>query len=202
MKTVEYADYLPVRALPATAWEADPKHLVFRLARYKFAAKMLEGYETVAEIGCAEGFASRIVAQSVERLDLYDMDPKYAEVAGGKVHDIVLNGPLPRTYDAVFMIDVIEHIDPILEHVAMANIQRSLGAHGVFIAGAPTLEFQKYASSASRAHHVNCRSGQAFKRDMLQYFRNVFHFSMSDEVVHIGFAPMACYSFVLCCGVR
>tara|TARA_S200000501_G_scaffold316311_1_gene309128 strand:- start:240 stop:458 length:219 start_codon:yes stop_codon:yes gene_type:complete len=33
------------------SWREDPKHLVFRLARYKFVAKMLSGSENVLEIG-------------------------------------------------------------------------------------------------------------------------------------------------------
>ena len=33
-------------------WRRDPKRLVFTLARYKFVSKMLDGKESVAEIGC------------------------------------------------------------------------------------------------------------------------------------------------------
>ena len=32
---------------------------------------------------------------------------------------------------------------------------------------------------------------------MLQYFENVFMFSMNDEVLHTGFAPMGHYLFAL-----
>ena len=34
---------------------------------------------------------------------------------------------------------------------------------------------------------------------MTHHFRNVFIFSMNDEVVHTGFYPMAHYLFALCC---
>ena len=37
---------------------------------------------------------------------------------------------------------------------------------------------------------------------MLDHFHNVFIFSMNDEVVHTGFAPMPHYYFALCCGRR
>ena len=37
------------------AWNEDPKHFLFTLARYKFVAKMLSGNEEVLEIGCADG---------------------------------------------------------------------------------------------------------------------------------------------------
>jgi hypothetical protein len=35
------------------AWQDDPRHVVFTLARYKFVAKMLSGRSNVPEIGCA-----------------------------------------------------------------------------------------------------------------------------------------------------
>ena len=44
------------------AWRDDPKRLGFTLARYKFVAKMLAGYEQVLEVGCGDGFASVVVA--------------------------------------------------------------------------------------------------------------------------------------------
>ncbi|MCA6302689.1 MAG: hypothetical protein IM629_12150, partial [Phenylobacterium sp.] len=37
---------------------------------------------------------------------------------------------------------------------------------------------------------------------MLKFFSNVFLFSMNDEVVHTGFAPMAHYLFAIGAGKR
>ena len=47
------------------AWHDDPRHLLFSLSRYKFVAKLFTGCERVLEIGCADGFSTRIVAQQV-----------------------------------------------------------------------------------------------------------------------------------------
>src|SRR5574341_1486014 len=55
-------------------WENDPKRLTFVLARYKFVAKMLEGKDRVLEVGCADGFGSRIVRQHVGDLTAIDID--------------------------------------------------------------------------------------------------------------------------------
>jgi hypothetical protein len=35
---------------------------------------------------------------------------------------------------------------------------------------------------------------------MMEYFENVFMFSMNDEVVHTRFQPIAQYLFALCAG--
>ena len=47
-------------------WFNDPKRMVFVLSRYKFVAKMLSGFEKVLEVGCADGFGSRIVKQEIK----------------------------------------------------------------------------------------------------------------------------------------
>ena len=55
-------------------WAGDPRRLVFTLARYKFVAKMFEGKGSVLEVGCGDGFGSRIVKQSVQKLTITDYD--------------------------------------------------------------------------------------------------------------------------------
>ena len=50
----------------SAVWHGDPKRLVFTLSRYKFVAKMLSGKNSVAEIGCGDGFGARIVKQEFD----------------------------------------------------------------------------------------------------------------------------------------
>jgi len=187
-------------------WRRDPMRLVFVLARYKFVARMLAGTRFVAEIGCGDGFASEIVRVNAFQLDLYDFDPLFVSVAKefhprAYQHDIVA-APLPRPYDAIFMLDVFEHIRPCDERVAVKNIIRSLryAGDGTFIVGMPSIESQAYASAQSRAGHVNCKPGGELRDLMRRYFRNVLLFGMNDEVVHTGFPPMCNYLFAVCSG--
>lgn len=181
-------------------WRWDAKKLGIMLARYKFVAKMLADQNIVAEIGCGDGFGSAVVEQEVERVDLFDFDPVFA-VDRIKQHDIVY-GPLPLHYDAIYMLDVLEHIAPEEESIALRNVTRSLVPSGVFIAGMPSLESQVYASPPSRIGHVNCQSGERLKVSMQRFFNNVFLFGMNDEVLHTGFSPMCHYRLALCTGPR
>lgn len=192
-------------------WYDDPRRLAFMLSRYKFVAKMLSEKTTVAEIGCGDAFGSRIVLQEVEQLHVYDIDPIFVEDIDSRaekkwplraaVHDI-LSGPLKQSYQAIYSLDVIEHIEREKEALYIKHIIQSLVPHGVVIIGAPTLESQQYASPQSKAGHVNCKSGKNFKQFFQQYFHQVFLFSMNDEVVHTGFYPLAHYLFALCCEPR
>ena len=195
-------------------WYSDPKRFAFTLSRYKFVAKMLSGYGRVAEIGCGDGFASRIVRQSVGSLLISDYDSyfierfKRAKIHGDNLeinaitHDI-LSAPLSgEKFDAIYSLDVLEHIPISKEMAFIKNICDSLSKHGVVILGMPSVESQVFASPLSKEGHINCKSGEEFRTAMEGYFNNVFIFSMNDEVVHTGFFPMAQYLIAVCCSKK
>src|SRR5471032_354158 len=69
----------PLGLMTNQAWQDDPKHLLFTLARYKFVAKMLAGREHVLEVGCADAFGTRLVVQAVKKLTATDFDPVFVE---------------------------------------------------------------------------------------------------------------------------
>ena len=196
--------------MSSQVWLDDPKRLVFLLARYKFVSKMLIGKKNVLEIGCADGFGSRIVRQEVANLTAIDFDPIFIKDANRikdkkwpvkfLVHNI-LKGPVVRKtkFDACYCCDVIEHITLENEDRFMFNLCGSLGETGVAIVGSPSAESQVYASPPSKEGHVNCKSGSSLRELMKRYFSNVFLFSMNDEVIHTGFSPMAHYLFAIGC---
>lgn len=211
MSESQYADYknLPRQQLGLMSgeiWQRDPKMLGIHLARYKFVAKMLSGKGRVAEVGCGDGWYSKIVKEQVGRLNLYDFDPLFAKEADALCLDILNHvitwGAPPSFYDAIYSLDVMEHIHPSNEKTYLLNIRDSLVPEGIFIIGMPSLESQKYASEASKIGHVNCKSGEELKKLLENYFHNVFLFSMHDEVISTAFSPMAHYLMAVCCGVR
>lgn len=194
-------------------WYDDPRRLAFVFSRYKFVSKLLEDFENVLEVGCGDGFASRIVQQSVKNLTLTDFDQYFIddvrrrELARWKFkniiqHDLILGGSVPGIYDAIYALDVLEHINPLDEHIFIDNICGSLTDVGTLIIGMPTLESQVYASPISKAGHVNCQSLPQLKSNMQKFFNNVYMFSMNDEVVHTGYHKMAHYVFALCCNKK
>ena len=189
----------------STIYQNDPKLLLFTLSRYKFVSKMFAGFENVLEVGCQEGFGAQIICKEVTAylgVDFYlphinsAKERNTAPNAKYETFDI-LNGPIERGFDGVFALDVLEHIVPEKEDLFLQNICGSLTPHGSVILGMPSFESQKYASKASKAGHVNCKTGENFKNLLKHYFHNCFLFSMNDEVLHTGFSPMSHYLFVL-----
>lgn len=191
-------------------WRVDPKRLAFVLARYKFIAKMLSGCGDVLEVGCGDGFGAEIVLQEVGKVHGVDIEADFIancqkersrENLSFAVADL-RQGPIRPKREAVYSIDVLEHIAKEDEGAFMNNIIGSLKDNGVCIIGLPSLESQAYASEWSRAEHVNCKSGPELKKMMQAYFDHVFLFSMNDEVVHTGFYPMAHYLISVAVGVK
>ena len=193
------------------SWNQDPRRTLFTMARYKFVSKMLEGRKRVLEVGCADAFCTRLVQQTVGHVTAVDFDPLFiADVKermdphwsfDAFVHDM-LTGPVPGSYDAVYALDVLEHIAPDQEDQFLQNSISPLEPHGVAIFGMPSLESQPYASPQSKAGHVNCKTMPDFKQLMERHFHSVFMFSMNDETVHTGFHKMANYVFAIGAGKR
>lgn len=213
---VDYRSKGPCTMGPWTShiWRSDPRHLSFLLARYKFVAKMLEGKQKVLEVGCGDAFGTQIVLQTVESLHGLDFEPLVLHDAearyraegcsriGFSLHDVVAERVPGGPYDAAFSLDVIEHISNVQEAQFLEHIVEGLTPSGVLILGTPNLTASAYASPASMEGHINLKSARALKALLLTYFENVFSFSMNDEVVHTGYAPMAHYLFAVGSGLR
>lgn len=201
----------PLGLMTNQVWHDDPRRLGILLSRYKFVAKMLSGRRDVGEVGCGDAFGTPVVLQEVDRVTVYDFDPVFiADIRQrfserwpivAHLHDIVAS-PLPQRHDGLYSLDVLEHIARRDEHAYLANLCGSLTDDGVLIIGSPSLESQSYASPQSKAGHVNCKSGAEMNVLLGKYFKNVFLFSMNDEVVHTGFYPMAHYLLAVCCGKK
>ncbi|MFH1397806.1 MAG: class I SAM-dependent methyltransferase [Candidatus Omnitrophota bacterium] len=185
-------------------WRNDPRHVSFLLARYKFCAKMLAGKKNVLEIGCGDAFGTRLVLQTAPKVHAIDFDPLFINWARKQykkenlavtfqVADITKRSPVNGLFDGAYALDFIEHIKTNVEKIAMNNICKVLAEDAVFILGTPNITAKKYAGIDSRAGHVNLKTADDLRSLLGHYFKNVFIFSMNDEVVHTGFYPMANY---------
>ena len=195
-------------------YEVDAKRLGFTLARYKFVAKVLAGAECVLEVGCGDGFATRVVAQSVGNVMATDFDNAFIADACSRhhpanvtfqQHEMVVGPRLTPNglqFDAAYAMDVLEHISPGHEGAFLGNVALSIGQHGTFVCGMPSLESQQHASDLSKAGHVNCKTEDELRATLKRYWRNVFVFGMNDETLHTGFGAMCHYRLAVCTGAK
>lgn len=185
----------------------DPKHMSFVLSRYKFCAKMLEGKKRILEIGCGDGFGIPIIAQNAEYVLGIDVDDRLINGNKKRLEKLCETGKIEfkkmniceeypnKKFDAAFSIDVIEHLDKHLDKSFMKNTCHVLKNDGIYIIGTPNITASQYATDRSAVQHINLKSHKTLRNLMGKYFRNVFMFSMNDEVLHTGYGPMGHYIF-------
>ena len=83
--------------------------------------KLLSGETNVLEVGCGDGFYSRIVAQTVKKLTAIDFDDKFISEAKNISskkwpiqfirHDIISSPLKKENFSAIYSLDVFEHIE-------------------------------------------------------------------------------------------
>ncbi len=186
-----------------------PRRLLFVLSRYKFAARMIGDGKYVLEIGCSEGFGTAILAETARRVVAVDMDKDAIleakkSFASERIEFRELNflNTSIDSFDAAVALDVIEHIYPENEDSFYRSICANLNPDGIAIIGTPNKTADAYASPTSKISHINLYTWDRLRDTTARYFRNVFLFSVNDEMVHTGFYPMAHYLMVVGVGKR
>lgn len=177
-----------------------PRHILFSLSRYKFAAKLIGSGKRVLEIGCSEGLGTLLLAENASQVTGIDIDPGAIQNAAQNfasekmqfIHCDFLDANFGE-FDAVLSFDVIEHIYPEHEAKFFERTCQHLTQYGLCLVGTPNQTAEVYASEISRYGHVNVYNWQRLQKTMEQYFHQVFLFSANDEMIHTGFYPMAHY---------
>lgn len=191
----------PEGSMAGFSWDEDPKRFAFTASRYKFVAKLVEGMDKVLEVGCNDGFFSRIVRQHVNHLVGMDNDPKAIAIAKQMnsstwniyfqqwsiMDSTVLSQP---GFDAAYCLDVFEHIAD--ENTLLQNLAFFAP---MCIIGTPSLESQAYASEVSKAAHVHCVTKSQLRAAMKKHWKHVLMFGQNDEVLHTGKDEMCSYLF-------
>lgn len=194
--------------MASNTWKTDPKRLGFTLARYKFVSKMVEGFDNVLEVGCGDAWASRVVKQAVNRLVVSDYDKSFVDSAKAGCSDDwpmeymvqdFTQAPCAEKFDAIYLLDVFEHISPSIESAFLKNIQASLVDNGVCIIGCPSLQSQSLIAVEKRdPGHINCKTGVDLRLKLSQVFSRVFLFGLNDENIHVSNSSMNFYNLCVC----
>lgn len=193
--SAEYAEFVNSNLL----------HLLIRLARYKFVARLLKKTDRVLEVGCGSGLGATFLSQHCASVT--GIDVKVGEVEDArklsrrsnvefKVVDLFKADDLGQ-FDAVVNLDVIEHMQPAEGRKFVEAMARRLKPTGMLALGSPSVYSWKYQSPYSQASHVHCYDQAELLALLDEFFSRTLPFSMNDELVHTGHPKMAWYYFVL-----
>lgn len=192
----------------------DGDHWVMVGARYRAAAALIGGAESVLEVGCGEGIGAGILAKGRRDYTGYDTDRDAfiiaAELARSPIESMVFvqrdvcvrESQTARTFDAIVSLDVIEHIPADRETDLMTNIRWMLGDHGVCVVGSPSANAAHLASPQSQAGHINLYTPDRLKALMARHFHTVQFFGMQDTALHTGHMEMSHYLLAVGIGPR
>lgn len=192
-------------------WNNSRRALLFTMARYKFAMKMVGNiYEPnekeILDLGCSDGLGTYFVAEyakSVLGVDFDEEAVSYAKQANEHTNiEFLQENFLGRKYgefDGIVSFDVLEHIYPENEKAYIETVLLNLKDNGgVFVLGTPSVESQQYSKENVSGAHVNCYKGEDLYSMLRQYFYNVHLFTQNDEVIHTGHLRMANYLIAVC----
>ncbi len=185
-----------------------PLDFFIMLARYKFAIRFLKKSHAVLDAGCGYGYGSIFLSKYAKNVTGVDYDKnqmaennqRYAFIKNLNFKPINLLNltHFKDRYDALVSMDVIEHFKKKDTEIVAKNYAKLLKKNGFAIIGTPNKYSQPFASARRLAIHLHEFEPEEFKDLLSKHFRQVFLFSMNDEIVSQSFPKMAWYLMALC----
>lgn len=190
------------------SFKEDPFYVFLGLARYKFVVRFLKRTDRVLDAGCGLGLGAVLLSQFAGHVTAADIDGDFIEANAKEYSDlpnldfIQLNlldiPPSSPTYDAVVSLDVIEHFDKRQIEVVAANYAALVRDGGFAVIGTPNIASRPFASQLRLDSHLHEFEHDEFEQLLSKYFKRVFLFSMTDEIVSTAFPKLAWYLMALC----
>ena len=185
--------------------ETNTLQLLIKLARYKFAARLLKAKDNVLEVGSGNGVGTIFLAQHVTRVTGLEIKPRDHEAARSINRrdnvdlrlESVFDHDKSKRYDAVVSLDVIEHFPVEEGRKFVARLAQLCRPDGVVIIGTPSIHSYPYQGKYSQAAHVKCYDQAELVALMDGFFGRTLAFSMNDEIVHTGHPKLAWYYIVV-----
>lgn len=135
--------------------KVDPLQKLWHQRRFKEIEKLIERTDKILDIGCADGMFSKVILDKAKAKELIGLDVLKTSVVWankhwkhtGKMNFLVgdahdLKKFKSGSFDAVFALEVLEHVHRPLE--ALKEIKRVLkkGGYGVFLVPSESLLFR------------------------------------------------------------
>lgn len=191
------------------SYKDSPIDFFILLARYKFAARLLRKNQRVIDVGCGKGYGSVFLSKYAQSVVAVDQDEdlilqnstEHSNEKSLEFKTMDLLSPskdLLGQYDALVSMDVIEHFHKEDIPKAVENYSKLLKDDGFAIIGTPNIASRGFASQRRIDTHPFEFDADGFENTLKKSFKNVFLFSMTDEIVSTQFNGLSWYLMALC----
>ena len=187
----------------------NPLDFFIILARYKFGTRFIKKTHKVIDVGCGHGLGSVFLSKYANSIIGADLDKdlvnknnsNYKNIKNLQFKHFDLLKPSKsffNKFDVVISMDVIEHFNKRKMGTVVDSYYNLLNSDGFAIIGTPNIASRPYASQRRIDTHEFEFTRDEFEKTLLKKFKNVFIFSMTDEVVSTSFPNMAWYFVAIC----
>lgn len=190
------------------SYQEDPLDFFIMLARYKFTARLLKKKYSVIDAGCGQGLGAVFLSKFAGHVTGVDYDEKMIDSNKKRYKslpnldfvtvDLLDISSHKKKYDVVVSMDVIEHFSKKDTERIARNYAKLTKEGGFAVIGTPNIFSQPFASKRRLKIHLHEFSPSGFEALLSKYFKHIFVFSMTDEVVSLTFPKMAWYLMALC----
>ena len=187
----------------------NPLDFFIILARYKFGTRFIKKTNKVIDVGCGHGLGSVFLSKYANSVIGADQDKDLVETNNSNYKNIKnlqfkhfdLLKPsksFSNKFDVVISMDVIEHFNKEKLGTVVESYYNLLNSEGFAVIGTPNIASRPYASQRRLDTHEFEFTRDEFEKTLLKKFKNVFVFSMTDEVVSTSFPNMAWFFIAIC----
>jgi 2-polyprenyl-3-methyl-5-hydroxy-6-metoxy-1,4-benzoquinol methylase len=187
----------------------NPLDFFIILARYKFGTRFIKKTHNLIDVGCGHGLGSIFLSKYANEVTAVDLDKdavesnnsNYKKIKNLQFKEFDLLKPSKsfiNKFDVVVSMDVIEHFKREKLGTVVDSYYNLLNSDGFAIIGTPNIASRPYASQRRLDTHEFEFTRDEFEETLLKKFKNVFVFSMTDEVVSTSFPNMAWYFIAIC----
>lgn len=195
--------------LEGYSFKENPFDIFLMLARYKFASRFLKNNHKVIDAGCGIGMGSLFLSKFSNHVTGgdYDLDllkknkleyQNYKNISFTFLDLLNLDQSLINKYDVVVSMDVIEHFELKKVKKVTDSFSKLLNKNGFAVIGTPNIASPPFASKRRISVHPHEFSADQFENALRKSFKNVFLFSMTDEIVSTQFPKLSWYLMALC----
>lgn len=187
----------------------NPLDFFIILARYKFGTRFIKKTHKVIDVGCGHGLGSVFLSKYANEIIGVDLDKdllesnisNYKKIKNLQFKEFDLLKPsksFVNKFDVVVSMDVIEHFKKENLGTVVDSYYNLLNSNGFAIIGTPNIASRPYASQRRLDTHEFEFTRDELEETLLKKFKNVFIFSMTDEVVSTSFPNMAWFFIAIC----